>query len=180
MKNTPRIQRNDATKAASLQCKSHVNKMAKANPITLRKGDKLGRCLCLYDIRDGMPVAKIPLSEKELFDVLQLGLDYKSTGKTSFDIIAEAIREKLAGQGSLSSLRELELAKNEANALFQLLTDKMEHQGRSGGGEWNDPIIKVFCEGVSQLAAGTKARLDDAFNEAFSSILAARKGTTAA
>ena len=130
MKPRNQVHRNGATKPASLQRKTRIRKPAKDEPLALPKADGLDRCLCLYDLRTRKPVEKIPLSETELFNILRLGLECENHGKTSFEIIADAIREKFQGSKLRDAIEEVDSAKNDAFALLHLLRAHSENQAQ--------------------------------------------------
>ena len=132
-------------KTASLQRKISVTKPAKADPFAMPDGDVQPSCICIYDRRARKPVQIVPLTEKEVLDTLTLCLKPGTHEKSSGDVIARAIRNKLRGPQIGNVLAEIDEAANEAAFFLQRIV----------GGDLN-PMVERMSD-----------RLQDAVNNAF-------------
>ena len=135
----PRIQRNGATKTASLQTKTGVTITPTPDPFAPPKNaDEHPSCICIYDREAGKPVQIVSLTSAELVETLSLCLKPGCPQRTSGDVIAEAIREKLRGPQLWEALAEIEDSKNEVVMLLE----------RIDGGDLN-PMIERQSDRLS-------------------------------
>ena len=123
-------------------------------------------CICIYDREQQMPVAKVPLTENE-FEVFRSHRQ-RPGQPTMQQYIADAVREKQAGPRGLGMLDELEFAKNQSQALIQLMLDSETTHMMEG--DFNHEARRRFGAGLAALVLETNRRLETAFNSIFSAI----------
>ena len=171
MKNTVRVRNHRTQQTAKHQAQTKGRKTVTArvetpDTLMLPAGEHHPACLAVYDRSQQSPVCRVPLTDAEN-DLLFL--NSYGNGISCADFTAAALREKLAGKRFVPvDFNELESAKNQSNALLQLLTERIEFQCMpgSGGGE----NTGEFAAGIVNLINQTKHRLDVAFNDLHNAI----------
>jgi hypothetical protein len=168
MKNTPRIRRNAAIKAASLQPEFRARKPAKSNPLAEPEIDGAfysGNepvCLTMFDHEKDAYLAGCDIKPSEVKIIQgkarQAGVPVSRLLRRAVDFLLADI-----------PTTELEMAVTEANALSRLLADNMECQVRSGC-DFGGTKDELFSSGVSQLVNDSNENLRRAFDETFHAI----------
>ena len=167
MKNTTtnRIHKNGTAKSATPQRKIRIGAEFK-----LPKDATHDACLCVFDRKRREPVYKIPLTEKELDDLWKLRFQngVPDIGSHTKDLIAEAVRAKLREPETFDSLTEMEVAKNQALALMQLMLDSETNHMMEGDLPHSERSL--VNAGVDQLVQHVTEWLNRTFDETFHAI----------
>ena len=157
MQNTIRVRKNAPTKAASLQTK------------TARPQPTLETVRILLADDDGKIEADFEIP-KAMHEAMQHTAQIK--GVSVREWIENAVRDKIESvknPPAVHPFTELEFAKEETNALMQLIAYHMDYQSRDGGG-FSGPEVSAFCGGINLLVGNTRDRLNKAFDALHKSV----------
>ena len=157
MKSTNRIHRHGGTKPAAVQLKTN---RPQPTPETVR--------ILLVD-DDGKIEADFEIP-KAMHEAMQRSAQIK--GVSVREWIENAVRDKIESvknPPAVHPFTELEFAKEETNALMQLIAYHIDYQSRDGGG-FSGPAVSAFCGGINLLVGNTRDRLNKAFDALHKSV----------
>jgi hypothetical protein len=173
MKNTIRVLKNRKTSPRRTQAEIleiRADNLRLKKEFALPEGDCHPSCLAIYSrgFKEGGGeglICKIPLTEKEFCDLLEAQARPKFRGMKPEDIVAAAIREKLAlNNHAENAVYELNSAIDQMNVLFVLLTDKLTDAVNHGPTVAQGTSVDRFTDGIRSLADATAARVNAAFS----------------
>ncbi|HEY3762689.1 MAG TPA: hypothetical protein VGN23_13160 [Verrucomicrobiae bacterium] len=153
MKTTNRVRKNPTRRTPTAQAD-------KPAEFALPKEDCHPSCLVIFDRSCQKPVSKIPLSEKEFFNILTMaGSRFPGIGGNG-QFIAAAIRQKLS-TSEVTCQDAVNLACAKARTMLQLLADKFEMIGY-GHSQFDGATAKDFTDGLTPLVREVIESIDAA------------------